>query len=94
MVVFGAAMVMVMVMLVRGGEGGGGVVGMALTDVSCVWAGAWDADARGDKVHESELHGVQVPPDQGPPVAQGMGAVCFVRGLVFLGVVGVWVRGL
>lgn len=54
--------------LMRGG--GHGIDGCELW-----WAGPWDADARGDKVHESELHGVQVPPDQGPPVAQGMGAV-------------------
>lgn len=65
--------------------GGDAVVGI---DRRVRLAGAGDADARGDQVHESELHGVQVPPDQGPPVAQGMvgcgvcvGVVCLRDGV-------------
>ena len=52
-------------------------------DGPCVlcWAGAGDADARGDQVHEPELHRVQVSPDQGAPVAQGRAAAGVAVGL-------------
>jgi hypothetical protein len=52
-------------------------------------AGVGDADARGDQVHESELHGVQVSADQGAPVAQGMVAGVFVWARASV----VWLQG-